>query len=142
MIRLGRALLGRIEDHALTVWPDEACGLLVGTKLGDGVEILEIEPTRNVAPDRARRFEIDPARHIAVQRALRGSGRAVVGVYHSHPGGSAEPSASDQEEALDPDLVWLIVALKDRKIQSTGAFRLVDGGASFAKVDLVIGERA
>ena len=48
---------------------------------------------------------------LTLQRGLRGSGQAVVGLYHSHPDGAAQPSASDLAEAWEPELVWIIVAV-------------------------------
>jgi len=142
VIRLGQDHLAAIERHALATSPEEACGLLIGKMEATGIEVLAVEPTANVAPDRRRHFEIDPARHLALQRSLRGTGHSVVGAYHSHPGGQAEPSARDAAEAIDPELVWLILGLKAGKTTSIGAYRLVAPGGSFAKVELKIGERA
>lgn len=84
----------------------EACGLLLGA--GDRIERATI--AANVAADPARRFEIDPAHLIAAHRAARGGGAAILGYWHSHPSGLAEPSATDAAMA-DPDgRVWAIVA--------------------------------
>ena len=52
---------------------------------------------RNLA-DTPDRFEIDPAEQIKLMRALRGAGREIIGCYHSHPNGSAEPSADRSEK--------------------------------------------
>lgn len=87
--------------------PHEACGLLLGT----GSRIERAVPTANVAPDPAKHFEIDPSALIAAHRAARdGSGPEVVGYFHSHPNGLAQPSATDAQSAARDRRVWVIVA--------------------------------
>ncbi|MFQ3596111.1 MAG: Mov34/MPN/PAD-1 family protein, partial [Sphingomonadaceae bacterium] len=44
------------------------------------------------------------------QRTARQSGPMPVGVWHSHPGGSPQPSAWDAAGVTDPEWVWLIAA--------------------------------
>jgi desampylase len=91
--------------HAERCRPDEACGLLLGLPA-----IEQAVPTRNVAADPARRFEIDPAALIAAHRGERGGAARLAGYYHSHPSGSAEPSATDRASAAADGRVWAIVA--------------------------------
>lgn len=99
---LPRELRGQIEREARDAFPRECCGLIEGT----GLRALALHPSTNIAPE-PDRFAIDPALHIALRRQLRGTGRAVIGCYHSHPNGRPEPSAHDG----DADFVWLIAAL-------------------------------
>jgi len=87
--------------------PDvEICGLLVGR----GARVERLVPARNVAADPARSFEIDPATLLAVHREVRAQGQQVLGHWHSHPNGLAQPSARDAARALDNGQVWLILA--------------------------------
>jgi proteasome lid subunit RPN8/RPN11 len=83
----------------------EICGLLLG---GSG-RIDAIAPAANVAPDPARHFELDPAVLIAAHRAARKDGPAIIGHYHSHPSGVAEPSATDAACAAPDGSLWLII---------------------------------
>ena len=85
---------------------NEVCGLLLGAP-GHVTGVLHC---RNVAADPAIAFEIDPSQLIAALRAARGGGPQVVGCYHSHPRGAAEPSARDAAEAAPNGWLWLIVA--------------------------------
>jgi proteasome lid subunit RPN8/RPN11 len=95
-------------DHILTdaaAWPKrEVCGLLLGT----GIKVTQIVPSANVAPDPASSFEIDPAALFAALRAERAGGARVIGHYHSHPNGIAEPSPRDLA-AAEPGKLWIIV---------------------------------
>ncbi|WP_235902765.1 M67 family metallopeptidase [Sandarakinorhabdus oryzae] len=90
--------------------PDvEVCGLLLGT----GGRVERLVPARNVAHDPARSFEIDPATLLATHREARGTGLAVIGHWHSHPNGRAEPSARDAARATENGQIWLIIAAGD-----------------------------
>lgn len=84
----------------------EICGLL----LGRAGRVERIVPCANVAADPARRFEIDPAALVAAHRAARVGGPGVIGHYHSHPDGRAEPSPRDAADARADGSVWIIVA--------------------------------
>jgi proteasome lid subunit RPN8/RPN11 len=89
--------------------PYECCGLIEGARDGGLFRITALHPARNLSAA-ATRFEIDPADHIAAQKAARARGMAIVGCYHSHPGGRAEPSAADLAGAGEENFLWLIVA--------------------------------
>jgi proteasome lid subunit RPN8/RPN11 len=122
-IRIATVLVDEMVAHARAESPRECCGLLVG----DVSAIVERVAARNIDPSPHRRFEIDPRDHIELNRRLRGTGREVVGVYHSHPHGPATPSASDVSEAFYPEFVYVIVSL-DGTAASVRAFAIRDGG--------------
>ena len=98
--------------HARRDAPHECCGLLVGRS----GEILEAVPASNGAPEPTRRYEISPVDYFAQIRRCRrinvaqSERFAVVGAYHSHPRGGAEPSETDAAEAFR-DFLFLIVGL-------------------------------
>jgi proteasome lid subunit RPN8/RPN11 len=104
------ALRAQIECEARAAYPSECCGLVEGIRGGVALEITAVHPTANLSLE-SDTFEIDPAAHVALLRALRGTGRAVVGCYHSHPNGRAEPSERDRVRASEAGFVWLIAAL-------------------------------
>lgn len=96
--------LGRLLREAAAS-SEEICGILCG----DGAAILDARPAANVAADPARHFEIDPAILFAAHRQARRGGPAVIGYYHSHPGGSADPSPTDAAQAAPDGRLWLIL---------------------------------
>jgi desampylase len=104
-VEVTRAALGRVLRAAEDAMPEEACGLL----LGRAGRIEQVVPARNVHPDPERRFEIDPQALVDAHRAAREGGPEVVGYYHSHPTGPAEPSSTDREVAAGDGRVWAIV---------------------------------
>ncbi|MBW8910948.1 MAG: M67 family metallopeptidase [Sphingomonas sp.] len=95
--------------EAAAASPDvEICGLLLGRD--DVVEA--VVPCANVAGDPRDSFEIDPAALISAHRAARTGGAAPIGHYHSHPRGTATPSARDAA-AAEPGSYWIIIAGTD-----------------------------
>jgi len=82
-----RAILAHAERDA----PRECCGLLIGRS----GRVLHAAAMRNISASPRVRFRIDPREHIVLRRELRRLSPAleIVGVYHSHPAGPAEPSA-------------------------------------------------
>ena len=65
---------------------------------------------RAILPSGLDRFEIDPKDHIAAGKRARERGQRIIGCYHSHPNGVAEPSAQDLSRAGEKDFLWLIAA--------------------------------
>lgn len=124
---LPRDARARIEAAARVAWPRECCGLIEGMRVGGTIVVTAAQPVRNVAegPDV---FEIDPAEHIRLLRALRGTGRQIVGCFHSHPDGVAEPSVRDRQSAGEIGFVWLIAALTAPDTAAIKAF-VFDGNA-------------
>lgn len=120
-------LVDALVAHAVHDAPREACGLLIGRDR----TVIRAVPARNVDP-RDTRYTIAPEDHFAALRAARRDGLEVLGAYHSHPAGSAEPSGADTAEAF-PDFAYVIVGLVPAP--RVRAWRLVDG--NFAALSLV-----
>ncbi len=106
-----------IAVHARARFPEECCGLLIGTLRAGKALVMRAVPAANVAPParRKRHFEIDPGVLFTVQRALRERGtprhrEVILGYFHSHPRGNARPSGADLAGAHEPGLVTLIAA--------------------------------
>ncbi len=119
-LTISSELLRLIVAEAAASPEVEVCGLL----LGHGETIGEVRSCRNVAADPARRFEIDPAALLVAHRQARAGGAAILGCYHSHPSGKAEPSPCDAAAAEPNGWWWLIVAREEVR-----AWRAVKAGA-------------
>ena len=91
-------------------FPRECCGLLEGTAHDDRWHVHAVHECRNIADHPEHHFLIDPQFHIDLLRRLRGTERAVIGCYHSHPRGRAEPSNTDLLSATEQEFLWLIAA--------------------------------
>jgi len=104
-LRVTRAVLDRLHAEAVAAAPEECCGIL----LGCGALIEELRPAANSAANPERHFEIDPQALVDAHRAARNGGSHVIGYYHSHPAGSAQPSATDRAQSAGDGSVWAIV---------------------------------
>lgn len=104
--------------------PRESCGILLGAQTDEGWLVSEIEQSRNIAPqDRNDRFEIDPTILLRVQKAVRAGGPQMIGVYHSHPNGHAEPSATDLATQWQTGMIWLITSVNGAAIMTRAWLR-------------------
>jgi proteasome lid subunit RPN8/RPN11 len=131
-IVIASELLEEILGHAAAELGTEVCGLL----LGRNDRITAVRPAANVAATPARAFELDPAVLLAAHRAARAGGDAILGHYHSHPGGDPCPSSCDAAAAAEGEL-WLVVAGEEAQL-----WRAVAGGplhGAFAAEALVLG---
>lgn len=101
-----------MQVEAWRVYPNEACGVLLGEPGGDTVE-------RFVAIDNeaasTRVFTLDGRQFAKVALQADRDGLDVIGVFHSHTHTAAFPSITDEEEAhkplVSPDWHWVIVSL-------------------------------
>jgi len=95
-MRIPTVVLREIAAHAAADYPAECCGLLVGS----GATIHRAEPVRNLrALERCDRFELDPVAYVRIWEAARARGERIIGCYHSHPDGVAQPSSLDRQLA-------------------------------------------
>jgi len=110
-VALPPALKAQILEEARQAFPGECCGLVEGLRLegGDEFRITALYPARNLA-DASDRFELAPEDHFQAFKAARANHRALIGCYHSHPNGRAEPSATDKAGAGEENFLWLIAA--------------------------------
>lgn len=104
-----RAELARRRDQEA---PEEACGLISRVAASPGLPEggIELWAAENVAPDPTAGFEIAADNLLGILRQVEKRNGQLVGVYHSHPGGSIAPSPADVETATRwPGLTWIIV---------------------------------
>jgi proteasome lid subunit RPN8/RPN11 len=123
-VRVPRAVIAEIEEHARIELPNECCGLLIG----EGDRVARSVRTRNLRASPTG-YLVDPNDHFAAIRAARAEGHKVIGGYHSHPASAPVPSITDIAEAHDPDFVHLILAPGERPGESeVRAFRFMSDG--------------
>ena len=108
---LPAAVRAVVVDHAREGAPEEVVGVLAGRR-GDDVSTVERAlRARNAADAPRTRYEIAPDEQLALLEQVETSGSDVVGFYHSHPRGPAEPSDVDAGRAAWPGRSYLIVSL-------------------------------
>ena len=105
-------LQAQIKAEAKSAFPRECCGLIEGVVCGDVFVARALHPARNDA-EAADRFAIAPEDHLKVSRLARANGHRLIGCYHSHPKGAAEPSRHDLNGAGEENFLWLIAGGAD-----------------------------
>lgn len=139
MIRLTAGQWRELAAAAEAAYPEEACGLLIGAADAAGtLTVGRVVAAANVAPEPRRRFEIDPRVHFAVLRRSRGGGESIIGHYHSHPDGPAEPSEHDVACAVDRQLIWLILAVAAGRLTGAAAFAPIETPPGFRRLALTV----
>jgi proteasome lid subunit RPN8/RPN11 len=127
-VQVATLLLARLRQLARLALPREACGALLGTVDGNAVRVGEVLPLPNAAPE-VHRFLLDANAVRAADAAATRAGLDVVGFYHSHPDGTAEPSGSDLEAAW-PWYCYLIVEAGGGRVR---VWRLADDRSAFVE---------
>lgn len=119
-----------MQEHAERTYPEECCGLMVGTidssenpltKSVVELAVLDNQWTPDVAADdslehttKQRRYWIDPRDMLRVQKQAREKNLNIIGVYHSHPDAAAVPSECDRAMAW-PTYAYTIVSVCEGK---------------------------
>jgi proteasome lid subunit RPN8/RPN11 len=120
-------VLFALQAHAQSEPAHERCGLLAGRD--DGV-ITRVLHAHNISGDPATQYEIAPAELFQLMREIRGSGLRLLGIYHSHPHGTNEPSRTDVQRAYYPDAAYFIISPQPHEDRPVRAFSIRDGGVS------------
>ena len=138
MIIISPDLLSKIETAAADAYPAESCGLLVGHgSIDKRIVMTRVEISSNRTENNMRdSFEIDPQRRFDLMRELKDGPEQIVGHFHSHPNGAAQPSARDAQQAWEPALVWVITSVAKGQPSETAAFAFDEESRAFRSLEI------
>jgi [CysO sulfur-carrier protein]-S-L-cysteine hydrolase len=108
--------------EAQAAFPLETCGLMAG-KAG---RVRRLYPVANVLQSPSA-FLMDARQQVEAMLEMEAHGWELLAIYHSHPAGPAEPSATDVALAYYPDALHLILSLEDRARPLLRAFVINEG---------------
>ena len=146
-----------IANHATSTYPEECCGLLLGSvesELTPRKIVVDVRATENVwtasgdlieVPlgwdvTQHKHFAIDPREMLQVQREARDRHLDIIGVYHSHPDHPATPSEMDRMCAW-AHYSYIIVSVQHGKVIDLRSWSLNDN-RQFQPEDILIAEAA
>ena len=112
MISMNKADYERILEHAKSVVPEEACGLIAGT-IEDGNKIIRKVYILTNIDHSKEHFTLDPKEQLAAVKDMRANGFAPLGNWHSHPESPSRPSEEDKRLAYDSKASYMILSLMD-----------------------------
>jgi len=125
-VRISAALVQAIVEHARAEYPNEACGVIVGSApAAEGGEPLRWEPVRNAAAS-PYRYEIHPDDLLRLTLASEEAGEEFWAIVHSHVASPARPSPTDVGLALYPDALYVLVSLASEPPEIR-SWRILDG---------------
>lgn len=111
-------------------YPNEACGLLIGTPgsaqagAAAGPRVERLATAKNLRQERAAdRYLLDPQDFMAADEAARRDGLEIVGIWHSHPDSPAWPSVTDLEAAWE-GYSYVIVSIRQGNLAELRSWRL------------------
>lgn len=122
MLIISTEQMAQIRSHAEETYPEECCGLLIGTGEGEKKIVIEVCKAENnwgdsstatfseIRGSKRNRFSIDPKVLLKAQKESRESNLTIIGIYHSHPDAPAIPSEFDHQIAWS-DYSYLIVSV-------------------------------
>ena len=111
MVLLEQRHIDDLKRLAKGAYPEEFCAILLGRGEGEDVRVVQVVAAENVAERPGSGYAIAPGALIAAEKDGRPKGLRVVGFAHSHPEGTAAPSARDEEVAFWPECVYGIVGV-------------------------------
>ncbi|MCH7803552.1 MAG: M67 family metallopeptidase [Acidobacteria bacterium] len=139
MIRLKSADIEKIKQIAQKTYPHECCGVMVGSVENGVKTVTELIPAENQRTDSpANRYLITPDLLNELEKKLKGTDRAIVGFFHSHPDVPARPSTYDQDHAW-PWYSYVIVSVSRGQAGEVHNWKLRDDRSAFdaEKMELV-----
>lgn len=113
----------------------EACGLLLGYCQASCYQVVEVKPIENILASPTR-YRMNPEQQIQVFNEMEARHLQLVGIYHSHPGGPEQPSATDIDEAYYPKAVYVILSPSGEDWQAQG-FLIRENQSIPVKIEMV-----
>ena len=145
--------LQAINAHAKRTYPEECCGLLLGTIAADERSVHDVYEVPNAWSidaakelndtttfTKTRRYWIAPEDMLAGMRVARRRSLDIIGIYHSHPDCPAVPSECDRAIAWS-QYSYLIVSVEQGSTKDCRSWTLNDQQL-FAPETIAIAETA
>lgn len=125
MIEISEKIQSEIFSQAEKKYPDECCGLILGTIENNNKYASQIYISENdsAESEQYHRFVITPETMMKAQKYAALNGLDIIGFYHSHPDCAAIPSEYDTSHAL-PVYSYLITSVFEGKVSELRSWEL------------------
>lgn len=132
MLQIPKDIHAHMIAHAKSVYPQEACGFLVG-KAGAAKYFLPIENMDHSTVT----YTMDPRQQLKAFKQISGEGLELLGIFHSHVASAAEPSQTDRQMAFYPEVSYLIVSLANMNQPDLKSFRIAGDDVTAEEIRVV-----
>ena len=139
MIKINSEAWETMVAHAQSTFPDECCGVMVGSVDGDAKLV-----TRSIALENAYkgkqedRYEIRPEDLLAADKNARAEGLDLIGIFHSHPDCDAYFSKRDLEHSC-PWFSYVVLSIKKGRFDHANSYRPDFDQTEAPKEELIYG---
>ncbi len=152
MIQIKPRIIDAIYRHALSVYPSECCGIVIGKK-GDPQSFEQTFPCSNLQDEMHTRdpqcfprtsqtaYFLDPKELLKIQRIARNLTMEMRIIYHSHVDVGAYFSEEDKKRAtydgnpLYPGVMYLVVDVTKDKTRGAKCFGWSTEEKDFAELE-------
>ena len=124
-LTLDSSIAARVVELSRAGLPLEVCGLLGGM---EGRVSTLYEMTNS--DQSAIHYAMVPEEQFKISKAMRAVGEEMLAIYHSHPATPARPSAEDIRLAVTPNVVHVIISMKDSEAPVMKGFTIEKGKVS------------
>ena len=135
-----------IRTDAVSAYPNECCGVLIGSiddsgaGAGAGAGVKTVIRTQAIINSREgseqyHRFLITPEDMMTAEMTARSLKLDVLGFYHSHPDHPAAPSEYDKDHAL-PFYSYVIVAVEKGVAKELTSWELSEDRSEFSQEEV------
>ena len=119
MLTMTSSLWAEMIRHVQSAYPAEGCGFLAGQH----GRVQQVYPIQNLQHS-STAFLMNPVQQVRAWYALHRAGQTLLAIYHSHPHTAAWPSAQDQADLSFPEVLQVIVSLREYDQPQVRAFWL------------------
>lgn len=112
-LRFENNTLENIKEQAGKTYPNECCGVLLGSWSENGKTVQKVIPTQNIVKqdEKDKSFRISPLELYKLERIAEEEALEVLGFYHSHPEYEAVLSKEDILHMI-PEYSYPIISVK------------------------------
>ena len=135
-IQIAKADFDAIVAHAKANLPEEACGLIAGSKDADVRRIEKVYFLENIDHTNEH-FSMNPKDQLTAVKDMRVKGLTPLGNWHSHPETPSRPSQEDIRLAYDSTASYLILSLMDADAPVLNGFSVKDGAVTKEILEII-----
>ena len=122
MIKIESGAWQTMVDHAQSTFPDECCGVMVGSIDGDNKLVTTAFALENAYKGAQEdRYEIRPEDLLAADKNARAQGLDLIGIFHSHPDCDAYFSKTNLENSC-PWYSFVVLSIKGGTFDHANSF--------------------
>lgn len=131
-MKIDKKYLSEIIEHCQKEYPKEACGILAGNKMDQGLGVRDREivkkvyKMKNVSESPETCYFMEPEEQFKVFKEMRNLGYEMLAIYHSHTSSPAYPSKRDIEMAFYPEAIYIIISLQNFDKPEIRGFGIID----------------